>query len=307
MTDDGFYFFNPTSATSIADALELAFDARDWERKRESYELVKSKYTWERSAELFAGALRTPVRRVPVAARSRRWAVICPHPRTGAAAGRAFEFLAPALQDVAEVVFYLDDGGSSATVAPAHLEWIAPCHDVRDFGARQYRRFDEIVYVVDGSPFSVDVAKLACALPGRLMLFRADFSPQRAISERSQVLSRNLAQLSRCLSEHDQGRGLVTLLVNAARTVFVADEASAHYVSRLLMRDVPVHRIEFPPADPDSRVSYDGSCLVNELTAAVENSRSDNDALAAYLRTRRWPRTRTLMALFERPARSRPT
>jgi len=58
ISSKGFYFFNPLSPKSIANALTLAVNRRGWKEKLSNYEKIGNKYTWKRTAQIFAKEMK---------------------------------------------------------------------------------------------------------------------------------------------------------------------------------------------------------------------------------------------------------
>ena len=297
MSKRAFYLFDPADTTSMRRSLQRAARADGWEAKQRSYAAVTSRYTWERSARLFAERLGSIPESRPQHT-GQRWAVLCANPRTGAQSGEVMQYLAAALMDRVHVTFFLDSGGSRGAGHASFIEHVLQTHDIEEFTWRRFRRFDEVVYVLDESPFTVDVMKRALAMPGRLLLLSpgAGGAAADATLPRSRRLPAATRDMTARLGRDEPSAGLLSLLVNSQRLVVAPDDDVAEHVRSLLVARIPVVRMRMPSAVPEQRAGDDPAATAGALVTAFSNARSANDGLAAYLRKARWARRRDIKA-----------
>ncbi|MBV8282950.1 MAG: glycosyltransferase [Candidatus Eremiobacteraeota bacterium] len=299
MSKSAFYFFDPEDATSMRRALQRAQRGDAWETKRRSYRTIAARYTWDRSARRFAARLAKPPESRPEHT-GQRWAVLCANPRTGAPSGEVVQYLAAALTERAHLTFFLDSGGSRGEGHASFIEHVMQTHDVEEFTWRGFRRFDEVLYVVDESRFTVEVVKRALALPGRLLLLTpgaGETSDDTRLprSRRLPIATRELADRIR---RDGPGGGLLSLLANSQRLVIAPDDETASRVRSLLVSQVPVMRMRLPSPDPEQRSGDDPALIAGGLVSAFATARSANDRLAGYLRAALWPRRSRIEALI---------
>jgi glycosyltransferase involved in cell wall biosynthesis len=147
---EALYMFDPYDVEEIGEAMLRAVSHAGFEQKRTHYPAILQKYSWSRTAELFAEALADPKHFVTAPVIRKRIAVLCPDPRknndVAVFAQRMFGY---ARRENIELVYFIDPGGDddpTATILSDYVRSVALTYDIKDFLLQsREQKFDEVI------------------------------------------------------------------------------------------------------------------------------------------------------------------
>lgn len=157
ISNEAFYGFDPTSVSSISEALNLVLNKngndKAWDKKKQKYPNILKRFSWDTSAKLLFEAIDMCRPVEP----KRKLAVFCPSPSSYSAIGKyAFELHAE-ISRYYEVDYFAEMGETEfQPTRPNILEYAANYHPAVDFEPSKAKSYDRVLYHIGNSEFHTE-------------------------------------------------------------------------------------------------------------------------------------------------------
>lgn len=169
LSEDAFFYCDPLSPTSMAQALNTALDdnAGEWSRKREHYNAILNQFSWQKTATLFLEALMEVT---PAPLNRLKLAIFCPSPSSYSSVGKyAFEVHAE-LSRYYDIDYYVGEGQTAfEPTRPNILEYAANYYAAATFSPNRVT-YDHVLYNIGNSEFHVEGILDALRYPGYMIV-----------------------------------------------------------------------------------------------------------------------------------------
>ncbi|HEY5153049.1 MAG TPA: glycosyltransferase [Candidatus Saccharimonadales bacterium] len=172
ISDDAFYYFDPSDFLSIADGLAKAEQGHEWATKRSKYAGVVARYNWDLSAcDYDKGYTKRFETEITDTTAKPRLAIFTPHPSGYSAIGKVIAELHATLSGRFEIDYYFDyQPATHGHVRPDFLSHAARYYEAADFTISRYREYDAVIYNIGNSDYHLNTIKNALYLPGYVIL-----------------------------------------------------------------------------------------------------------------------------------------
>jgi glycosyltransferase involved in cell wall biosynthesis len=175
ISSKAFYYFDPLDTEDITLRLYEALRGKKWEDKKALYADIDKHYTWKRSSKLFCDAVELaimdykPVTKTPL--QKPKIAILAPDPQGYSAIGKVVQELHDFMSEYFDIEYYLEQSKTeSISIRPNLLVASAICYDSSDFNARQYAKYDAVIYHIGNSEYHFETITKALYLPGFTVL-----------------------------------------------------------------------------------------------------------------------------------------
>jgi len=183
ISEEAFYFFDPLDIKDITRSLYEAIEGKDWSKKKNLYKAIDAKYQWNRSAELVASNISSFETIDVSSVKKPKIAILGPVPNGYSAIGKVIQELHDTTARTFDIDYFAEDQKreENINVRPNILKYIANYRDVTEFNAKEYAKYDYVLYHIGNSEYHFYTILNALYLPG-LVVFH-DTSLREAFGE----------------------------------------------------------------------------------------------------------------------------
>lgn len=171
MSKTAFYHFDHHDESSIAAALQSAYQGYEWDKKISEYSKLLKHYSWARTArELVKGLSKAPNRAPQHKSKKSKIAIFAPFPSGYSAIGKVVAELHASITEEFDVDYYFEAGLSGKVLRPNYLHFVSNVYFAHDFNLSKYKEYDAVVYHIGNSEYHFETIKYALYLPGFVVL-----------------------------------------------------------------------------------------------------------------------------------------
>ncbi len=245
--NEAFYTFDPEDPFGMAEALLQATAEMGFEAKKQHYPDILEKYSWARSAKLFAEALEKPLEKLP--STTKRVAITCPDPRKNADVGKLVQRMyGHGLRRGVEFVYFIDPGGEDEIgikIMADYIRGVAVCYDVQDLEAQlAAQSFDAIVHFLTDDRRFPALLHAALAHPGYMYVGNDDYLPVITTLRDKHMISSSQADAEKAYSP-PHGLSGASFLANA-KGIIAEKHVMKHIKAWLTHYKLSVPLLEVP-------------------------------------------------------------
>jgi len=242
--DDAFHFCDPYDVWSIRDALKSA-TAEGLTILEAEYAAIKKKYSWSRSADLFAKVCdNLESRTIDSSSKRLKLAVLGPLPGGKSAIGKVIDISHYELSKHADVDYYFEIPKEDVSTAKrSFIEYTAKTATVADFSKEIAAQYDAVVYHLGSSTYHLKTIVESLAVPGITILHDTRFEgvyncmvSERVMSQARVDAESKLDELLDVTTHSDH----IVSIVNAAKEVVVHSTYTQDAVKGCLVQSRPV-------------------------------------------------------------------
>jgi glycosyltransferase involved in cell wall biosynthesis len=245
ISSDSFYFFDPDDTGSIANALTEALQGHDSKGKIGKYKDILTTYTWEKSVESLDNSLKLLQNEDLLKSEQERKkiAVFCPNPEGYSAIGKITAEMHAELSRDFDIDYYYDyQPSTNEHVRPDFLEHVANCYKASEFTARDYKKYDAVIYHIGNSDYHLNIIKNALYLPGFIILHETHL--QGAFGEllRLGIISKDRYKLEELIDDQNKSdtSNFINSIVNDQLGILTHSEYAASAVREVLVNEIPI-------------------------------------------------------------------
>lgn len=258
ISEDAFYYFDPTDPASIAEVLAETVSAPEWKQKKVQYKGILKNYTWESSAQKFIDGYKklntAPIKQAEV--KKPRVAVFTPHPSGYSAIGKVVAECHATFSEVFDIDYYYDyTPATTAHVRPDYLSHIANCYEASEFTINSYRDYDAVIYHIGNSDYHLNTIKNALYLPGYVILHDTHLGGAFGELQRHGSITPERLKIEELLNKKNkQGTSsFLTSLVNNQLGVITHSQYADKAAQHILAAPVATTKVNLPVATPQLR------------------------------------------------------
>jgi glycosyltransferase involved in cell wall biosynthesis len=167
ISDDAFYYFDPTSQLSIAETInQLLANPEKSKGINKKYQSIKTKFDWQKTVDRFIEAFDS-IEPAPV---RKSLAVFCPSPSSYSAVGKYVFEVHGELSRYFDVDYYYENGQTEfKQTRPNILEYAANYQAVADFNFKS-NSYDHVLYHIGNSEFHSETILSSLLYPANAII-----------------------------------------------------------------------------------------------------------------------------------------
>lgn len=248
ISETAFYYCNKDDYVAVSHALADCVGKGLSQSMAKDYDEIKRHYTWQRTSKILMQTINSYKKPSLIKQIKQKLAVLTPSPSGLSAIGKVVAESHPALSELFDVDYYLEDGLFSQPVRPNYLQFVAPCHSAKNFTIDDYKKYDAVIYHVGNGDFHVDSIKNCLYLPGIVILHDTNLSEAYRVMSETGRISESRHAAEDLLSPASQKASFVTSIVNSQLAVICHSEYAVEAVNDSLEYSVQVDKVELPTA-----------------------------------------------------------
>lgn len=269
-----FYYFDPLDTEDITLKLYEAVNRKNWPEKRGLYSAIDNKYTWQRSAKLFASELYLlKDKKSVVATKKPRVAILAPSPRGYSAIGKVVQELHAVMAEHFEIDYYFESRKQQKPIdiRPNYVCCLANCYEVEEFNARIYAQYDAVIYHVGNSEYHFETIKNALYLPGIVILHETVLKEAFGEMVRLGYMSLQRLEAEQALDDmlSVTKSALISSLINNQLTVIAHSSFAQKAIKAVDIRGVDVEITNLPVVVPEQNAQSQNRELIHIGLAGV--------------------------------------
>lgn len=245
--EDTFFFCDPYDIASISEAIHDA--VKDGAPDLEEYREIEKKYSWERTARLFAVGC-DGLKPKPNVTEKPKIAVVGPLPGGKSAIGKVIEITHYSLSRLADIDYYFEiPKEDRAAARKGFVSYVTDAREVSSFNSDVAANYDGIIYHLGSSTYHLKSIIEALAVPGVTLLHDTRFAGAYGVLQTSQMISNSRLEaeekLDKLLDVTESSDHIVSL-VNAAQQVAVHSDYARKAVDKCIIDDKKTAVINLP-------------------------------------------------------------
>jgi len=254
MSEDAFYYSDENNTASMAYSIDLAMKHKDFAIKKDKYQEILNKYTWENTADQIVNALTTQPDTKPNLKKP-KIAIFTPNPASYSAVGKVVMLCHYEMSRHFDIDYFIESPRSKkASLRKSFLDGVGnKVEDARRFTAKRYGEYMAVLYHIGNSEMHIDSIKNALHLPGYLFIhdtrlnevFEHELKKYSYISDDRLIAEKELESLV-----SSERASYLTSLVNASLGVFTHSDYAKQAIKSINIEEASVHRLEIPVGTP---------------------------------------------------------
>ncbi len=255
MSETAFYYVDQKNPSNISTGLEQAVKRSGFEKKRKEYAKILDRYTWSNTAKQAIEILNH--KQAPSQSKKPKLAVFTPNPEGYSAIGKVVMLSHASLAEHFNIDYYVENGRSGNSFSrTSFLSSIAEVYDANNFNAKDYTKYDAILYHIGNSEYHINAIKNALHLPGYLIIH--DTNLKEAFEDvlvRYAYISQPRVNLENELENLLGAKNVTYLssLINNSLGVVVHSEYAKEAVKSTLVNNPEIEKLNLPIGVPNRK------------------------------------------------------
>ncbi len=287
-----FFFCDPYDTESISSSIQAAVKKGQPDLKE--YSSIEKKYSWSRTASLFANACNALALTPPgESLHKKKIAVVGPLPGGKSAIGKVIEISHYALSRRVDIDYYFEcPKADIAAVRKSFVGYSTNTFDISEFNATVASEYDGIIYHLGSSTYHLKSIIEALAVPGVTILHDTRFSGAYGVLQSQQMMSDTRVNAEKALDTIlgvNESADHIVSLVNIASRVVIHSKFAQKAVNQCFITDKKsaIANLPIGLAEPTSRASKEQVTVamagiiskvkgLNILTDLLKSGKFDN-------------------------------